>query len=71
MLRLAMRLNDIPVPDDFMMKTVREVTRRERSKAAHRRAAITVEEVRDIVKHHGTKKASEVKNMIACVVGVG
>ena len=53
-LRMTMRMNDIPVPDDFMIKCVREVTRRECTKAPHRRCAITVDEVRAIIKDHST-----------------
>ena len=70
-LRMAMRMNDIPVPDDFMTKCVREVTRRERTKAPHRRCAITVDEVRAIVKDHSKASAGAVKRMIACVIGIG
>jgi len=70
-LNLALRINDITVPDDFMVKTVREVSRRERLKAAHRRAAITVVEVRKILKLWGSKKQGPVRRMMACVVGMG
>ena len=65
-----MRINDIPVPDNFLTKCVREVTRRERTKAPHRRCAITTDEVREIVKDHSTAKAGVVKRMIACVIGI-
>ena len=47
--RLCMRFNNVVVEDDFATKAVREVTKRERSKAPHRRAAITRDEVVEIV----------------------
>ena len=69
-MRLAMRINNVTISDDFVTKAVREVTRRERSKATHRRAAITVDEVREILQKWGGSKDA-VKRMIAICVGVG
>ena len=67
--RLCMRFNNVAVEDDFATKAVREVTKRERSKAPHRRAAITRDEVLEIVR--AWAGASECKRMMACVVGLG
>ena len=69
-LRLCLRFNDVEVADDFTTKAVREVSKRERSKAPHRRAAITREEVMQIIKKWKSK-ATPVKRMMACVVGIG
>jgi len=69
-LHLALKINNIPLLDDFITKAVREVTRRERSKAPRRRAAITVDEVRAILRMWGTSKDA-VKRMMAICVGVG
>jgi hypothetical protein len=64
-------VNGIPVLDDFMTKVVREITRRERMKAPHRRCAITVDDVRAIVRDHSRPERGPVKRMIACVIGIG
>ena len=69
-LRLCLKYNDIRVEDDFMTKAVREVSKRERSKAAHRRAAITRDEVYMIMKQYRGANDGGVKRMIACVVGL-
>ena len=69
-MRLAMRINNVTISDNFVTKAVREVTRRERSKATRRRAAITVDEVREILQKWGGSKDA-VKRMIAICVGVG
>ena len=67
--RLCMKFNDVVVDDDFATKAVREVTKRERSKAPHRRAAITRDEVREIVQKW--EGGGDCKRMMACVVGLG
>lgn len=69
-LRLCLKYNDIQVEDDFMTKAVREVSKRERSKAPHRRAAITRDKVYMIMKQYQNGNDSGVKRMMACVVGL-
>lgn len=69
-LRLCLRYNDIQVEDDFMTKAVQEVSKCERSKAPHRRAAITRDEVYMIMKRYRDDSDGGVKRMMACVVGL-
>ena len=70
-IRMAMRVNDIPVEDDFMTSVTRSVARRQRAMPVRKRVNFTFTEVRKIARKWGQKSATTARLMIACAIVIG
>ena len=70
-IRMAMRVNNIPIEDDFMTSVVRSVARRQRAVPVRKRVNITFDEVTKIAKRYGSESASMAHLMIACAIVIG
>ena len=69
--RMAMRVNSIPVREDFLTAVVRSVARRQRGKPVRKKTALTAREASLFLRKWGCKGAPLWKLMIAAAVGVG
>jgi len=70
-IRMAMRVNDVPVEEDFMTSVVRSVARRQRALPVRKRVNFTYTEVRKIAQGWGQEKATTAHMMIACAIVIG
>ena len=70
-IRMAMRVNSIPIADDFMTSVVRSVCRRQRALPVRKRVNITFDEVSKIAKKWGGDNAPTPHLMIAAAMVVG
>jgi hypothetical protein len=69
--RMAMRLNRIEIQDEFLSSMVISVARRQRALPVRKRAGVTFEEARRILRAWATDKTATAKWFIALAVAVG
>ena len=70
-MRMAMRVSGIPIKDDFVIGIIREVTRRERTKAKRKKAGVTFEMVVAFNVKWGDARAPLWQRSVAVMAGIG